>query len=194
MVDIRLSIVKHGKTNPDGTQRDTRALSSEHSEGSAFVFCTCFSGCHSQRESVVAVALAFAVAFLVVIPEGNLLFPLPLSLPGAPCLDSETWATCGHQVGRSPNSCAARTKTRPALQQHLSSYLHSRRESAVTTIPEFFSVQNCVELCQKAHNNFMSDQTDQTQLATCLPVPNKSNKGCWRKNKYPPPPLYVRQE
>jgi hypothetical protein len=38
--------------------------------------------CHSRRES--AVALAFAVAPLFVIPEGNLLLLLPLPLP--PCL------------------------------------------------------------------------------------------------------------
>ena len=46
-------------------------------------FCPCLcrypSGCHSRRES--ASALVFAVAPLVVIPEGNLLLPLSLPLP-----------------------------------------------------------------------------------------------------------------
>jgi hypothetical protein len=56
--------------------------------------CLCFFGCHSRRESAVKITChpersppgtaegpAVAVASLVVIPEGNLLLPLPLSLP-----------------------------------------------------------------------------------------------------------------
>ena len=41
-----------------------------------FCSCCCLSCCHSRRESAVAVALA--LAFFVVIPEGNLLFPCVL--------------------------------------------------------------------------------------------------------------------
>jgi hypothetical protein len=41
--------------------------------------CLCLLGCHPRRGS--AVAVAFVLAFLVVIPGGDLLLPLPLSLP-----------------------------------------------------------------------------------------------------------------
>ena len=36
--------------------------------------------CHPRRESALAFAVAFALAFLVVIPEGDLLLQLKLSL------------------------------------------------------------------------------------------------------------------
>ncbi len=44
-------------------------------------FCSCLSFCHSLRESAFAVVLAFALAFLSVIPSGNLLLLLFLPLP-----------------------------------------------------------------------------------------------------------------
>jgi len=49
--------------------------------------CTCFSCCHSRRESASSFVfvLAVALAFLSVIPAGNLL------LPGAPHLAFEMW-------------------------------------------------------------------------------------------------------
>jgi hypothetical protein len=40
--------------------------------------CVCLSGCHPRRGS--AVAFAFVFAFLVVIPEGDLLLQLPVFL------------------------------------------------------------------------------------------------------------------
>ena len=43
-------------------------------QGICFCCCFCFPRCHSRRES----ASAFAFAFLVVIPAGNLLLLLPL--------------------------------------------------------------------------------------------------------------------
>ena len=93
-----------------------------------FCFCSCLSCCHSRRESAVPVvsrqqsvvshAATVVVAFLAVIPAGNLLLPFPSSSAN-PTRD---------QRKRHPRRVAR--KARVCCMQCLSC-CHSRRESAV---------------------------------------------------------------
>ena len=92
-------------------------------QGICFCFCSCFccclSCCHSRRESAVPVVsrqpsvvshpaafvVAFVFAFLVVIPEGNLLFPSVLH-PCKPATNGSATAQSAPPPQAKPKPCA----------------------------------------------------------------------------------------